>query len=102
MCRARRALAVIDSPLDAESPAARIQIDNFRFAPAPLVVAAGAKVTWSNRDDIPHNIVSTEKKFSSPVLDTGDEFSHEFKIAGEYPYYCSMHPRMTGVVIVRS
>ena len=97
----QHALAIVDSPLDAGSPAARIQIDNFSFAPEPLVVAAGAKVTWSNRDDIPHNIVSADRKFSSPVLDTGDEFSHEFKGAGEYPYYCSMHPRMTGTVIVK-
>jgi Icc protein len=95
------ALAIVDSTLDAGA-GPRVQIDNFSFNPEPIVVAAGAKVTWANHDDIPHNIVSTEKKFASPVLDTGDEFSHEFPSAGEYPYYCSIHPKMTGKVIVKS
>jgi plastocyanin len=93
------ALAIVDSTLDTgASP--RVRIDNFRFNPSPVTVAAGAKVTWANHDDIPHNIVSTEKKFASPVLDTGDEFSHEFAEPGDYPYYCSIHPKMTGKVIV--
>jgi len=95
----KHALAIVDSTLDSAATP-RVSIDNFTFTPQPLVVAAGVKVTWTNHDDIPHNIVSTEKKFASPVLDTGDEFSHQFVAAGEYPYYCSLHPRMTGKVIV--
>ena len=93
------ALAIVDSGLDAGA-GPRVKIDNFSFNPEPIIVAAGAKVTWANHDDIPHNIVSTQKKFASPVLDTGDEFSHEFASAGDYPYYCSIHPKMTGRVIV--
>jgi plastocyanin len=57
-------------------------------------------VTWTNRDDVPHNIVSTEKKFTSPVLDTDQQFSHTFAAPGKYPYYCSMHPKMTGQIVV--
>ena len=78
----------------------QIKIDNFSFAPATLTVPAGATVTWVNQDDVPHNIVSTQKKFASPVLDTDEEFSHTFDIAGTYTYYCSIHPKMTGQVVV--
>ena len=91
----------IDSTLDAGA-GPQVKIDNFSFQPEPLIIALGAKVTWKNDDDIPHNVVSIDKKFSSPVLDTGDEFSHEFQIPGEYSYYCSMHPKMTGRVIVKA
>jgi plastocyanin len=57
-------------------------------------------VTWTNHDDVPHNIVSTEKKFTSPVLDTDQQFSHRFEAPGTYPYYCSLHPKMTGQIVV--
>jgi Icc protein len=96
----KHALAIVDSTLGAGS-SPRVKIDNFSFNPEPLVVASGARVTWTNNDDIPHNVVSTQKQFASPVLDTGDEFSHQFTSAGEYPYYCSIHPRMTGKIIVK-
>ncbi len=97
-----QALAMVDSTLDAGAAASQVKIDNFSFRPEPLTIAVGAKVTWKNNDDIPHNVVSIERKFASPVLDTGDEFSHEFPLPGEYPYYCSMHPKMTGRVIVNA
>ena len=61
---------------------------------------AGTTVTWTNRDDVPHNIVSTEQKFKSPVLDTDEQFSHTFDAPGTYPYYCSLHPKMTGQIVV--
>jgi amicyanin len=65
-----------------------------------MTVKAGAVVTWTNRDDIPHNVVSTEKKFSSPVLDTDQAFSFRFQEPGAYPYFCKIHPTMTGTIIV--
>jgi amicyanin len=77
-----------------------VNIDNFSFGPATLTVPAGATVTWTNHDDIPHNVISTEKVFASPVLDTDQKFSFTFEKAGTYPYYCSMHPKMTGKVVV--
>lgn len=76
-------------------------IDNFSFMPATLTVPVGTKVTWVNRDDVPHNVISVDKKFASPVLDTDDEFSYNFTDAGTYEYYCSIHPKMTGKVVVQ-
>jgi plastocyanin len=86
-----------------EKPAstAEVKIDNFVFGPAAITVAAGTTVTWVNRDDIPHTVVSTDKVFKSKVLDTDEKFSFTFVKAGEYPYFCSIHPKMTGKVIVQ-
>ena len=74
--------------------------DNFSFSPATAAVAPGTTVTWTNRDDVPHNIVSTDQKFKSPVLDTDEQFSHTFDAPGTYKYFCSIHPKMTGRVVV--
>ena len=81
--------------------AVAIAIDNFKFGVASLEVAAGTTVTWTNRDDVPHTVASTTKVFKSPPLDTGEAFSYTFKGAGTFEYYCSMHPRMTGKIVVR-
>jgi plastocyanin len=78
-----------------------VKIDNFSFGPAALTVLVGATVTWTNRDDIPHTVVSTEGAFKSKVLDTDEKFSFTFSKAGTYPYFCSIHPKMTGKVIVQ-
>ena len=79
----------------------QVVVDNFSFGPAVVTVPVGTTVTWTNHDDIPHNVVSPERKFKSPVLDTDEAFSHTFEVAGTYKYYCSIHPRMTGQVVVR-
>ncbi len=79
----------------------QVTIDNFHFGPASLTVPAGTTVTWINRDDVPHNVISTQKKFASPVLDTDEQFSYKFSDPGTYDYYCSIHPKMTGKVIVK-
>jgi amicyanin len=80
----------------------QVKIDNFSFGPATLTVPVGATVTWTNRDDVPHNVVSTDgKDIKSPVLDTDQKFTHTFTQAGAYAYYCSIHPTMTGKVIVQ-
>jgi len=85
-----------------EKPAtAEVKIDNFSFGPAALTVPVGTMVTWTNRDDIPHTVVSTEGVFKSKVLDTDEKFSFTFSKAGTYPYFCSIHPKMTGKVIVQ-
>ena len=77
----------------------KVTIDNFTFAPAELKVKVGDTVTWSNHDDIPHTVVSAGK-FRSKALDTDDTFSFTFTTAGEYPYFCSLHPHMTGTIKV--
>jgi plastocyanin len=98
-------IAITDLPLEAAVVSAsadgrQIVLDNFSFSPAAATVPAGSMVTWTNRDDIPHNIVSTEKAFASPVLDTDQQFSHRFAEPGTYPYFCSLHPKMTGRIVV--
>jgi plastocyanin len=80
---------------------AAVKIDNFVFGPQTLTVAVGTTVTWTNSDDIPHTSVSTEGVFKSKVLDTDEKFSYTFTKAGTYPYYCTIHPKMTGTVVVQ-
>lgn len=81
---------------------AQIIIKSFAFGPRSLKVAAGTTVTWINRDDEPHTIVSAEAKFRSDALDTGDKFSFTFTSPGIYNYFCTLHPHMTGTVEVTS
>ena len=83
--------------------AAEVKIDNFSFGPVELKIPAGTTVTWVNHDDIPHTVVSTDdaKTFKSKVLDTDEKFSFTFSKAGTYPYFCSIHPKMTGKVVVQ-
>ncbi len=84
------------------APAAtEVKIDNFNFGPATLTVPAGTTVTWTNRDDIPHTVVSTESTFKSKVLDTDEKYSFTFSKAGTFSYFCSIHPKMTGKVLVQ-
>jgi amicyanin len=82
-------------------PPAAVKIDNFSFGPQSLTVPVGATVTWTNRDDIPHTAVSTEGVFKSKVMDTDEKFSYTFSKAGTYSYYCTIHPKMTGKVVVQ-
>ena len=82
-------------------PAPQVMIDNFVYSPVPLTVKVGATVTWINHDDIPHTVDSTEGKFKSAPLDTDEKFEFHFTEAGEYPFYCRIHPKMTGKIIVQ-
>jgi plastocyanin len=82
------------------SATATVTIDNFVFGPQTITVPVGATVTWTNRDDIPHTSVSTDGVFKSKVLDTDEKFSYTFTKAGTYSYYCTIHPKMTGKVVV--
>jgi plastocyanin len=84
-----------------QASSAEVKIDNFSFGPVAITVSVGTTVTWINRDDIPHTVVSTDKVFKSKVLDTDEKFSYTFTKAGEYPYFCSIHPKMTGKVVVQ-
>ncbi|MCU1296959.1 MAG: amicyanin [Acidobacteriaceae bacterium] len=80
---------------------AEVKIDNFSFGPQTVKVPVGATVTWTNRDDIPHTVVSTDGVFKSKVRDTDEKFSFTFTKAGTYSYYCSVHPKMTGQIMVQ-
>ena len=81
--------------------APQVMIDNFAYSPVPLTVKAGTTVTWINHDDIPHTVDSTQGKFKSAALDTDDKFQFQFTEAGEYPFYCRIHPKMTGKIVVQ-
>ena len=91
----------VASAQEKSATTAEVKIDNFVFGPAAITVPVGTTVTWINRDDIPHTVVSTEKLFKSKVLDTDEKFSFTFTKPGEYPYFCSIHPKMTGKVVVQ-
>lgn len=84
----------------ADKPA-DIKIDNFSFTPETITVPAGTQVHWTNRDDIPHNVVSEDRSFKSKALDTDDQFSYTFNKPGTYKYFCSIHPKMTATVVVK-
>jgi plastocyanin len=76
-----------------------VTIDNFTFTPVELKVKVGDTITWTNHDDIPHTVVSAGK-FRSKTMDTDDKFSFTFTSAGDYKYFCSLHPHMTGMIKV--
>ena len=92
---------VLDTALAGGEDAA-LAIDNFTFTPRRLTVKAGTTITWNNRDDIPHTVVSTTKQFKSKALDTDDKFSFMFTAPGSYNYFCSLHPHMTGTIVVEA
>ena len=80
---------------------AEISIQSFHFVPATLTVKAGTAVTWVNRDEEPHNVVSPERVFRSKAIDGGEKFTAVFDKPGTYNYLCAVHPRMRGTIIVQ-
>src|SRR3954470_12440209 len=96
------ALAGTAQQLAAASPT-EIAIDNFAFEPAVLTIAPGTQVTWVNRDEEPHTVVSAgkEQPFKSQALDTNDKFSFVFAKPGTYKYFCSVHSHMVGTIVVQ-
>src|SRR4051794_14025425 len=96
------ALALTSPPAGAAPARTQtVQIRNFAFAPALLTVAPGTTITWTNADEDPHTVTATGKAFHSAALDTGGHYSFTFTRAGEYAYFCSLHPHMTGKIIVK-
>jgi plastocyanin len=97
------AAAAISGPgaYAATSAGPTVKIDNFVFGPEALTVTVGTTVTWINQDDIPHTVVASDKSFKSKVLDSDERFSFTFTKPGEFGYFCSLHPHMTGKVIVK-
>jgi plastocyanin len=99
-------LAVLGAAMLAAAPARSaemtVMIDNFTFNPPRLTVTAGTTVTWDNGDDIPHTVASSTRVFRSKALDTNDKFSFTFATPGVYEYFCSLHPHMTGTIVVET
>jgi plastocyanin len=79
----------------------QVLIKNYAFSPVPLTVKVGTTVTWINHDDDPHSVDSSQGKFKSAALDTDSKFEFRFTEAGEYPFFCRFHPKMTGKIIVQ-
>jgi len=99
---APRAVAAAPPDSAASATATTIRIDNFSFNPRSTTVPAGTTITWVNADDVPHKIVSSDGKFTaSPALDTNDRYTFGFTRPGRYEYFCAIHPKMTGVIVVQ-
>ena len=99
-------LQIKDSQTRESAPAkatkTEIAIDNFSFSPNTLTLSVGGTVIWTNHDKVPHVVSSADNQFKkSPLLKTGQSFSHTFATTGTYSYFCSIHPRMTGKIIVK-
>jgi plastocyanin len=94
-----RSATVIGQP--APTRATEVRVDNFTFSPEVVTVPVDSTITWTNKDDVPHVIASTNATFRSKGLDTDDHYSFTFTQRGTYSYYCSIHPKMTGKIIVQ-
>jgi plastocyanin len=103
---ARGAIGLLVAAAMAATPAwadnMEVKIDNFTYNPQQITVKVGTTVTWTNHDDIPHNVVSKTMRFKSNALDTDDKFSFTFTTPGSYPFFCSLHPHMTGSIVVEA
>jgi plastocyanin len=87
----------------ADNTPTAVSIDNFTFGPQTVTVKAGATVTWTNKDDIPHGIASADNAFTkSRALDTDDSYSFTFTTPGTYQYFCYIHPHMVGTIVVEA
>jgi plastocyanin len=87
---------------DAQNQIRAVAIDNFTFNPQTVTVKAGTTITWTNKDDIPHAIAAVGKQFKSKVMDTDNSYSFTFTTQGSYAYFCSLHPHMTGTIVVEA
>jgi len=96
------ALAIFFWSSLASAAEVRVKIDNFTFNPQKLTVQPGTTVTWTNEDDIPHTVASSTKAFKSKVMDTEESFSFTFTTPGAFEYFCSLHPHMTGTIVVEA
>src|SRR5262249_43951534 len=87
-----------------QAPAAQtgVEIRDFGFHPGTLTIAPGTVVTWTNKDDELHTVAATDRSYHSAPMDTGERYSRAFAAPGEYRYFCTLHPHMQGVVIVRA
>lgn len=99
------ATVLVLHPTRARSEAAasplEVRVDNFTFGPDTLTVPVNSTVTWVNKDDLPHTVASNDGVFKSKALDTEDKYSYTFTKAGTYPYFCSIHPKMVGKIVVQ-
>ena len=96
----RTVAAATDASPDPAVPAATIRLEHFMFGPTTITVPVGATVRWLNLDGEPHTVASVDGLFRSGALDEGDGFAFTFRAPGRYRYVCSIHPQMTGTIVV--
>ena len=84
-----------------KSSTIEVQVDNFSFGVGTLNVPTNSTLTWVNKDDVPHTVTSTDGLFKSKALDTDDKYAYTFTKPGTYSYYCTIHPKMVGKIVVR-
>jgi len=90
-------------PVPVATPStAEISIEDFAFTPAAISVEPGTTVKWLNRDEVPHTVVATSLAFRSNALDADESYEHQINEVGVINYFCSLHPHMTGKIIVRA
>jgi plastocyanin len=94
-------LSLAQSTTSSPAPSTTVTIDNFTFSPMTIEVQRGATIKWVNKDDIPHVVASTAGVFKSRAIDTDGSFVFTFAEPGTYEYYCSVHPKMTGKIVVK-
>ena len=97
---AATASAAAPPPARLAAPAPVVHIANFRFGPQTLTVAAGTIVTFVNDDEEPHNVTAADHSYRSPILPPGARYAHQYAAPGDYPYFCALHPHMTGHIVV--
>jgi plastocyanin len=86
---------------DSAAPEVTVNIENFIYNPNPITVSVGATVRWTNKDVVPHDVVSDDKSFKSKLMTKGQEFSYKFTKPGTFNYVCSIHPRMAAKIVVQ-
>ena len=101
LCPPLAGLAAVTAVHAAAAKTQSVAIDGFAFKPQVITVAPGTTVTWTNADEDPHTVVATDKSFHSSALDTDERFSFTFTHPGEFAYFCSLHPHMTGKIVVK-
>ena len=94
-------LSLAQSPASSAPASTTVTIDNFTFSPMTIEVPRGATIKWINKDDIPHVVASTAGTFKSRAIDTDGSYVFTFTEPGTYEYYCSVHPKMTGKIVVK-
>jgi len=77
-----------------------VAIADYSFKPMTITVDAGTSVVWTNKDDDPHTVTADDGAFDSKGLGQGDTYARTFSKPGRFPYHCSAHPFMKGVVVV--
>ena len=86
----------------ARAATVEVKIDNFTFNPQQITVKAGDTVTWVNHDDIPHTVTSK----TMAVQIEGDGHRRQVLVhirdTGQLAYFCSLHPHMTGTIVVEA